>query len=70
MVRIGGLLQMKNGTQADIATVFWEVAISVAWQAQELSPMALRPDLAIGLPLSICRQGVPQLCSAPPAWET
>jgi len=40
---------------SDIATISGGVAISAAWRAQELSPIALRPDLAVGLPLSIAR---------------
>lgn len=43
----------KTQQRTVIATSTSKVATSAAWRAR-LSPMALRPDLAIGLPLSIC----------------
>jgi hypothetical protein len=45
------------GESSDIATIRnknVQVAISAAWRTRRASPMALRPDLAAGLPLSIC----------------
>ena len=55
--RDGRLIRLKTIDIATAKVKAVKVAISAAWRTQQASPMALRPDLAIGLPLSICSIG-------------